>query len=62
MAVSPEDFFFFFIVLLSIMLSTEKKKGEFKSQHYIAFSLGNISSKFNRDRYGMHTSEMSIYF
>jgi hypothetical protein len=57
MAVSPDDFF---IVLLSVMLSTEKKKREFKSHRYIAFSLGNISSKFNID-ICMHTSEMSIY-
>ncbi len=46
------SWWFCFIILLSVMLSTEKKKEkEFKSHRYIAFSLGNISSKFNIDIY-----------
>jgi hypothetical protein len=57
MAVSPDDF-----VLLYCYLSCylPRKRKEFKSHRYIAFSLGNISSKFNID-ICMHTSEMSIY-
>ncbi len=59
MAVFPDDF-----VLLYCYLSCylPGKRKEFKSHRYIAFSLGNISSKFNIDIYiCRHTSEMSIY-